>query len=89
MGTLTAGAVEYRRVSFIAVVNLERAVNGAGDGASFSGESTIGGEMITLNVKNTPKTDGDLGGFLPSAIYITCFHDAIANIRSEGVEALL
>jgi hypothetical protein len=72
---------------FIAAINLERAVNGAGEGASFSGESTIGGEMITLNIKNMPNINANAS--LPKAIYITCFYDSIMNIRSEGVEVLL
>ena len=81
---------------FIAAINLERAVNGAGEGASFSGESTIGGEMITLNVKNIPLLPAVVppaGGAAviptPTAIYVTCFYDSIMNIRSEGVEVLL
>ena len=87
-GTTALGVQDYRHTSFIAAINLERAVNGAGAGASFSGESTIGGEMITLNVKSIPDVPGD-GSKMPTAIYVTCFYDSIMNIRSEGVEALL
>ena len=86
-GTTSIGPVEYHHTAFIAAINLERAVNGAGEGASFSGESTIGGEMITLNIKNMPNINANAS--LPTAIYITCFYDSIMNIRSEGVEVLL
>ena len=68
-GSTSIGPTEYRNTAFIAAVNLERAVNGAGEGASFSGESTIGGEMITLNIKNIPNIGG-AGASLPSAIYV-------------------
>jgi hypothetical protein len=94
-GTTSIGATEYRNTSFIAAISLERAVNGAGEGASFSGESTIGGEMITLNIKNmpllpaVPLAGGGNAIPTPTAIYITCFYDSIMNIRSEGVEVLL
>ena len=95
-GVASIGPREYRSTAFIAAINLERAVNGAGEGASFSGESTIGGEMITLNVKNIPLRPpvAPPGGGpnvipTPTAIYVTCFYDSIMNIRSEGVEVLL
>jgi hypothetical protein len=95
-GTANIGVTEYRNSAFIAAINLERAVNGAGEGASFSGESTIGGEMITLNVKNIPLLPpvNPRGGGppvipTPTAVYVTCFYDSIMNIRSEGVEVLL
>ena len=88
-GVASIGPTEYHHTAFIAAINLERAVNGAGEGASFSGESTIGGEMITLNIKNTPQIVAAPNTPLPTAIYITCFYDSIMNIRSEGVEVLL
>ena len=94
-GTASIGPTEYRNSALIAAINLERAVHGAGEGASFSGESTIGGEMITLNVKNIPLLPAvPVPGAAnvvptPTAIYITCFYDSIMNVRSEGVEVLL
>ena len=87
-GSTSLAVRDYHHTSFIAAINLERAVNGAGKGASFSGKSTIGGEMITLNIKSIPDTAGD-GSKMPTAIYVTCFYDSIMNVRSEGVDVLL
>lgn len=86
--TSLSGIDAYHHVEFIGALDLERALSGNGHGAAFSGMSTIGGEQITLNIRNIPDIAGN-GAGTPKQIYLTMFYDSIVNIRAEGTEVLL
>ena len=93
LNTLKTGVISmyspgtYHSTEFIAGMDLEKAVNGTGDGAAFSGVSTRGGEQLTLMLNKIP----DIGGTArrPTEIYLTMAYDAILNIRAEGCEVLM
>ena len=94
LNTTKSGAISiyspstYHSTEFIAALDLEKAVNGTGDGAAFSGVSTRGGEQLTLMLNKIPDVAGN-GTLRPTKIYLTMAFDAILNIRAKGCEVLM
>jgi hypothetical protein len=74
---------EYCNQSFIGAYSFEKAINCAGKGAAYSGESTVAGQQISLLVR------GLADGTAPSSVTVVLCHDLIMNIRTEGVEVLI
>jgi hypothetical protein len=74
---------EYATQSFIGAYSFEKAVNCAGTGAAYSGESTVAGQQISLIVKGLTTASA------PDSVTIVLCHDLIMNIRMEGVEVLI
>ena len=81
------GPNTYNHTEFIGALDLEKAVNGAGDGAAYSGPSTRGGEQLTLNLKNIPDVAGN-GAGRASEVYLIMLYDSLVNVRAEGVEVM-
>jgi hypothetical protein len=74
---------EYCNQSFIGAYSFEKAINCAGKGAAYSGESTVAGQQISLIVKGlAPNT-------APGSVTVVLCHDLIMNIRTEGCEVLI
>ena len=76
---------KYLNNQFITAFQLEKAKSGGGSIASFSGESSMTGEVLRILVKNLPRTAADR----PTALYATIWHDSIINLRGDGVEVLI
>jgi hypothetical protein len=77
---------DYASISFVGAYSFEKAVNCAGEGASYSGESTIQGQQISLIVTNIP----DIGSpNSPNSVTVVLAHDEIINLRQEGCEVLV
>ena len=78
--------VKYLNNQFVTGINLEKARNGAGPTASFSGESSMTGEVLRIIVKGLPATQA---AGRPTMMFATIWHDAIVNMRGDGVEVLI
>ena len=77
--------VKYLNNQFITAIQLEKAKSGGGSIASFSGESSMTGEVLRIVVKNIPAAPADR----PTALFATIWHDSIINLRGDGVEVLI
>ena len=77
--------VKYLNNQFITAIQLEKAKSGGGSIASFSGESSMTGEVLRIIVKNIPAAAADR----PTALFATIWHDSIINLRGDGVEVLI
>jgi hypothetical protein len=84
-GTTAIPISDYASFSFIGAYSFEKAINCAGEGASYSGESTIQGQQISLIVTNIPGADVDR----PASVTVVLAHDEIINLRQEGCEVLV
>jgi hypothetical protein len=78
---------DYASISFVGAYSFEKAVNCAGEGASYSGESTIQGQQISLIVTNCPNPEDGLSK--PNSATVILCHDEIINLRQEGCEVLV
>jgi hypothetical protein len=85
-GSTDLALKEYCNQSFIGAYSFEKALNCAGHGAAYSGESTVAGQQISLIVKGL---DAAAGAVPPDSVTIVLCHDLIMNIRTEGVEVLI
>jgi hypothetical protein len=82
---------DYSYLSFIGAYSFEKAINCTGEGASYSGESTIQGQQISLIVTNIPsiKIDDAAKDNAPISVTVVLAHDEIINLRQEGCEVLV
>jgi hypothetical protein len=82
---------DYSFVSFVGAYSFEKAINCIGEGASYSGESTIQGQQISLIVTNIPVTKDGAGLITngPVSVTVVLAHDEIINLRQEGCEVLV
>jgi hypothetical protein len=74
---------EFANQSFIGAYSFEKAINCAGKGAAYSGESTVAGQQISLIVKGLTEANA------PGSVTVVLCHDLIMNIRTEGTEVLI
>ena len=73
----------YTNSQFIAVLSFEKAQSGGGgESASFSGASTLSGEVLRVVLRNLPAT---AAAGRPSSIYVHLLHDEIVEARGDGI----
>ena len=71
----------YRTTKYIIGLDLEK-VSGAG----FTGMSTKGGDLMTLNFRDC-NLDG-VGGSTPQRVFCALNYDVVLNIKDSGVDFL-
>jgi hypothetical protein len=74
---------EFCHTAFIGAYSFEKAINCAGSGSGFSGESTVAGQQVSIIVKGLVEANA------PTSVTVVLCHDLIMNIRQEGVEVLI
>ena len=75
---------QFRTNKFILAFDLERAATGSGGGVSFSGISTRGGELLTVQIKNAKLNTTDA----PTQTFVHLHYDAIPEIRADSCVVL-
>jgi hypothetical protein len=77
---------EFRSAKFMVAVDLEKAASGPAGGVSFSGISSRGGELLTIDYKGFGVPDADVNvSTTPTQSFIHLNFDAICEIRIDGV----
>jgi hypothetical protein len=76
---------EFRSSKFMVAVDLEKAASGPAGGVSFSGISSRGGELLTIDYKNFGVPDADPAvATTPTQSFIHLNYDGILEIRVDG-----
>jgi len=76
---------EFRSAKFMVAVDLEKAASGPAGGVSFSGISSRGGELLTIDYKGFGVPDADAAvSTTPTQSFIHLNFDAICEIRIDG-----
>jgi hypothetical protein len=71
----------FRRDQFILGIDFEKAATGPAGGVAFSGISTRGGELLTLDYKGF----GVANVSTPLQSFLTCNYDAIMELSNDNV----
>ena len=82
--TLSITCGQFRNYRHIIAIDVEKTAVALGGGASFSGVSTRGGELLTADFKNYGTTTAQA----PTQTYVHLHYDALINIRVDGCEIL-
>jgi len=84
--TSVESRVKHLNTQFVTGINMEKARNGAGATANYSGESSMTGEVLRIIVKGLPATRA---AGRPTMMFATIWHDAIIHMRGDGVKVLI
>jgi hypothetical protein len=77
---------EFRDTKFIVGFDLEKAATGPAGGVSFSGISSRGGELLTIDTKGFGAVNADpLLATAPVMSFVSLNFDAIIEINQDGV----
>jgi hypothetical protein len=74
----------FRSHQFILGIDFEKAATGPAGGVAFSGISTRGGELLTLDYKGFGVTNG-AQSTTPIQSFLTCNYDAIMELSQDNV----